>query len=74
MAIAHFTDGESLSWRGDMTGPGKPQFTVPRQEVVACDLFSLMPGDLFKKGGLQRSRGGTKGIWNPQKPSGRRMT
>ena len=35
VAIAHFTDGGSLSWRGDMPVPGKPLFTVPRQEVVA---------------------------------------
>lgn len=40
----------------------------------SCDLFSLMPGDLVTERGLQRSGGGTKGSWNPQKPSGRRMT
>lgn len=51
MAIAHFTDRESLSWRGDMAGPGKPQFIVPRREVVA----EAMRRDDILQGGNQDS-------------------
>lgn len=50
MAIAHFTDRENLNWKGHMPGPGKPQFTVPIQGVLA----ETMRGGDIPQGGNQK--------------------
>lgn len=39
-----------------------PRFFPNTHVLVVC----LIPGDLGTEGGRWRSRGGTKGMWNPQ--------